>query len=383
VKQQLAEVDLVPEEWDGSTMVVPVAALEGEGIEDLLEAILLVSDESEIVANPQAEPAGVVLEAEVDHSRGVITTLLVLNGTLKRGETIIAGNAHGRIKAMFDETGQQLKAAGPSTPVAVMGLSDLPEPGDSFETVKSDKVARAIIEERQAVAAEAASGGPARPAVTLQDVFAQFEAGETKELNLILRVDVQGTMQPIIDSLNTIAESNKGGIGINILSSGIGDVSENDIMLANASSAIIIAFNVNVDGAAKRSAASQNVDIRQYNVIYKLLEDIELALLGMLEPEYGERVIGTAEVRQVFRISRVGAVAGSYVLDGEIRRNAKVRVRRGRDVIAENLSVSSLKRVSDDVREVRAGFECGIALDGFNDFEEGDQLEFFVTERIT
>lgn len=382
VKQQLAEADLVPDEWDGNTMVVPVAALAGEGIEDLLEAILLVADESDIVANPSAEPAGVVLEAEVDPSRGVISTLLVLNGTLRRGDTIIAGDAHGRIKAMFDELGKPLTEAGPSTPVAVMGLSDLPQPGDRFETVKNDKIARTIVDERKSAAAATAETTSGRPVITLQDVFAQFAAGQTKDLNLILRADVQGTLQPIIDSLNTLSESNAGGIHINILSSGIGDVSETDIMLANASRAIILAFNVSVDNAARRSAAAQHVDIRQYNVIYKLLEDIELALQGMLEPEYADRVIGTAQVRQVFKISRIGAIAGSYVQEGEIRRNARVRVRRRNQVIAENLSVASLKRMSDDVREVRSGFECGISLDGFNEFEEGDLLEFVITERV-
>jgi len=382
VKTQLAELDLVPDDWDGNTLVVPVAAVEGKGIDDLLEAILLIADESDIFANPKAEPAGVVLEAQVNPSRGVIATLLVLNGTLKRGDVIVAGLTYGRIKAMFDEFGKPLNEAGPSTPVSVMGLSGLPEPGDNFETAKNEKVARGIVDERNVVADDT-DAGLARPAMTLQDVFAQFAAGKTKELTLILKADVQGTLQPIVDSLHQVAEGNADGIGLRILSAEIGNVSENDVMLAAASNAIIIGFNVEIDNPARRSADSQGVDVRQYNVIYKLLEDIELALKGMLEPVYADKTIGSAEVRQIFKISKVGAIAGSFVRDGEARRNARTRVKRGSKVIAENLSVSSLKRFNEDVREVRSGFECGIGLDGFNDFHEGDLIEFYVTERVS
>lgn len=382
VKQELAEVDLVPDEWDGSTLVVPVSAPENKGIEDLLEAILLVADDRDIVANPAADPAGVVLEAEIDPSRGSIATLLVLNGTLKRGDTIVAGEAYGRVKAMFDETGKPIAAAGPSTPVSVMGLNTLPQPGDSFVTVKNEKVGRTMVDERRAAASAVASGA-ARPAVTLQDIFAQFEAGHAKELNLIVKVDVQGTLQPILDSLEQLSEGNAEGIRVRVLAADTGNITENDVMLASASGAIVLGFNVDVDGAARRSADSQGVDIRQYDVIYKLLEDIDLALKGMLEPVYAEKVIGVAEVRQVFRISKVGAVAGSYVREGEIRRNARARVKRGGKVLAENLPVASLKRVSEDVREVRSGFECGISLSGFNDYHEGDSIEFYVTERVS
>lgn len=381
VKQQLAELDLVPDEWDGNTLMVPVSAPEGKGIEDLLEAILLVADDSDIVANPQAEPAGVVLEAEVQAGRGVMATLLVLNGTLRPGDTIIAGKTYGRLKAMFDETGSQVKAAEPSTPVAVMGLSALPEPGESFEKIKNEKIARALADERREEAAAAVV--TSRPAFTLQDVFAQFAAGETKELNLILKCDVQGTLEPIVDSLERLGETNAEGIGVRILASDIGNISENDVNLASASDAIIIGFNVDVDNAARRAADTHGVDIRLYNVIYKLLEDIELALHGMLDPVYADKTIGTAEVRLVYKISRIGAIAGSYVLEGEIRRNARVRVLRRDKVIVENVSVSSLKRMSDDVREVRAGFECGIGLDGFSDFQEGDHLQFYITERVS
>src|SRR5690606_7809653 len=286
VKQQLAELDLVPDEWDGNTLVVPVSALQGEGIDDLLEAILLVADDSNIVANPNANPAGVVLEAKVDSNRGVIATLLVLNGELKRGDTIIAGSTYGRIKAMFDETGAQVKSAGPSTPVEVMGLNDLPQPGDSFEWVKNEKEARQIIDERGEEVVEA---GPARAPISLQDVFAQISSGQAKELTLILKTDYQGTLQPIISSLQNLSENNPEGIKINILSADTGNIGENDVMLAAASGAVVIGFNVDVDSAARRSAESQHVDIKVYNVIYKLLEDIELALHGMLEPQYAEK----------------------------------------------------------------------------------------------
>jgi translation initiation factor IF-2 len=379
VKQQLAELDLVPDEWDGNTLVVPVSAIQGDGIDDLLEAILLVADESDIVANPAAEPAGVVLEASVEPSRGVLATVLVLNGTLERGDTIIAGRTYGRVKAMFDETGSAVKEAGPSTPVSIMGLNEMPEPGDSFEAVKNEKIARQIIAEREE---EAEEGGSSRGPVSLEALFAQIASGQAKELNIILKTDFQGTLQPIESSLETLSKNNPEGIKINILSADTGNISENDVMLASASGAIIMGFGVEIDNAARRSADSQGVDVRLYNVIYKLLEDVELALHGMLEPKYAEKMIGTAEVRQVFKISKVGVIAGSYVRDGIIRRNSKARVLRNDQVLATGVSVGSLKRLNEDVREVRAGFECGISLDGFENFQEGDVIEFYVTERV-
>jgi translation initiation factor IF-2 len=380
VKQGLAELDLIPDDWDGDTLMVPVAALQGDGIEDLLEAVLLVADDNRIVANPDGMPTGAVIESEVDRTRGTVATLLVLNGTLKRGDTIIAGHSYGRIKAMFDEKGDQVKEAGPSTPVAVLGLNDPPQPGDTFEVVKNDKEARAIIGDR--IDAETEDQQTARP-LTLEDMFAQFEAGEAKELNLILKADVQGSLEPIVNSLENLSEKNEEGIRVRILSYDVGNVSENDLMLASASGAIVLAFNVSVDSAARRAADTHKVDIRRYNVIYKLLEDVELAINGMLEPKYEARKIGVAEVRQVFNISRVGSVAGSYIIQGEARRNAWVRVVRGNEVLVERSRVGSLKRVNDDVREVRSGFECGISLADFNDFEEGDHIEFFVDERVS
>jgi len=378
VKQQLAELELISDEWDGDTLMVPIAALKGDGIDDLLEALLLVADDSQIVANPTGELAGMVIESQVEPSRGTVATLLVLNGTLERGDTVIAGASYGRVKAMYDETGQQIKEAGPSSPVRILGLNEPPLPGDQFERAGNEKNARAIIDDREE---EARTGPGERQPITLDDIFAQFSAGEAKELNLIVRADVQGSLEPILSELDDISESNKEGIGIRVLSSDVGNVSENDIMLANASDAIVIAFNTGIDNAAKRTATDQGVDIRKYNIIYKLLEDIELAINGMLEPEYAPKVIGTAEVRDVFSISR-GSIAGCYVLDGEIRRNAKARVKRGRETLIAETGVSSLKRFKDDVREVRQGFECGVSLDKFNNFEVGDRIEFFVMERV-
>jgi len=380
VKKELSEVGLTPDEWGGDTLVVPVSAQQGTGMEDLLEAVLLTAEEKEIVANPKSEPSGIVIESEVSTNQGTLVTFLVLNGTLKRGDIVVAGQAFGRIKAMFDETGKKLEQAGPSVPVRVLGLSEPSQPGETFETVKSDKIARQIVEDRK-VEQAARQARPER-AFTLEDVFAQFTTGQAKELNLILRVDVQGSLQPILDSLQKLSDDNKDGISIRVLTSDIGNINENDVMLASASGAIIIGFNVTVEGGAKRSADSLGVEIRQYNIIYKLLEDVELALSGLLEPVYADKTIGVAEVRQIFKIPKIGVIAGSYIREGEARRNARTRVKRGNKVITENLSVGSLKRMTEDVREVRSGFECGIGLNNFNDFQVGDLIEFYVTERV-
>ncbi len=380
VKKELSDVGLTSDEWGGDTLVVPVSAQQGTGIDDLLEAILLTADEREIVANAKAAPSGIVLEAEVSPHQGTMTTFLVLNGTLKRGDIVIAGNAYGRVKAMFDEKGQKLEEAGPSVPARILGLSEPPQPGDPFEMVKTDKIARQIIEERQ----DAVAARHIRPERTysLEDVFAQYEAGQAKELNLILKVDVQGSLQPIVDGIRKIGEANEEGIAVHILSEGVGNITENDVNLAGASDAIVIGFTVDVDSAARRIADSLGVEIRKYDIIYKLFEDIELALQGLLEPVYEDKVIGTAEVRQTFKIPKAGVIAGSYIREGEVRRNARVRVKRGGKVLGENLTVGSLKRLTEDVREVRAGFECGINLNNFDAFQVGDLLEFYVTERV-
>jgi len=383
VKKDLSELELTPDEWGGSTIMVPIAAQQGTGIEDLLEAILLTADSQDnIVANPKGDAGGIVLESQIDPSRGTLATLLVLNGTLELGDVIVAGQSHGRIRAMYDEYGKPVKKAEPSTPVSVLGLNERPQPGDRFERVKNDKVARQLVQERKDDAASAAGEQGGRPAVTLEDIFAQFAAGKSNDLNLIIKANVQGSLQPIVDSLKDLSEKNTDGVHLRILASDIGNITENDVMLAQASNAIILGFSVNIDNAARRAADAHSVDIRLYDIIYKLLEDIELAMKGLLEPKYAEKVIGLAEVRQVFRISSLGAIAGSYVREGEVRRNARARVKRSGKVLAENSPVSSLKRVKDDVREVRAGFECGIGLDNFSDFQQGDMIEFYVMERV-
>jgi translation initiation factor IF-2 len=275
-----------------------------------------------------------------------------------------------------------VKSAGPSTPVAVLGLHEMPQAGDTFAIVRTDKAARVLVDERKATS-EAARETGGRTSLSLEDFFTQYSAGETKDLNLVIKVDVHGSLQPIVDSLTQISEANKEGIRLRVLLSEVGNITESDVMLASAARAIVIGFGVDVDNAARRSADSHGVEIRQYDIIYKLLEDIELALKGMLEPVYADKTIGTAEVRQVFRISKVGAIAGCMVLQGEARRNARARVKRGGQVISESNSVSSLKRMTEDVREVRQGFECGIGLSNFENFETGDLIEFFISERVS
>lgn len=382
VKQQLAELELVSDEWDGNTMMVPIDSLSGMGIEDLLEALILVADDNEIVANPAGTLRGIVIEAEVNKSRGTMATLLVMNGTMKRGDAIVAGSSYGRVKAMFDSAGKQINEAGPSMPVSVLGLDEPPQPGVMFEFAESDKEARRIAEDRKLTEEENSRSGNLGSALTLEDLFAQFKSGETKELAVILKADVQGSLQPIVDNLMNISGKNEEGIEIRILRQEVGNITESDVMLASASDAIIVGFNVNADNAALASAEAQGVDVRKYNIIYKLFEDIELALNGMLEPKYENKVIGTAEVRQTFKVPKLGLIAGCMIKDGEARRNAKARLIRNEKVIVDEVSVGSLRRFQDDVREVRAGFECGIALDGVSTYEEGDIIEFFVRQRV-
>ena len=380
VKQQLSEVGLVPDDWDGDTLMVPVAAPDGVGLDDLLEAILLVADETPIHANPEGTTRGTVVEAQVEKQRGTVATLLVMNGTLKQGDVVMAGTSYGRVKAMQDEAGNAVKEASPSTPVSVLGLNESPEPGETFEVVQNEKIARGLAEELQVE--RTAAQNVTAPAFTLEDLFAQVQAGEAKELTMILRADVQGSIQPILDSLELLGQQNEEGIQVRVLAADVGNISENDVTLASTTGAIVVGFNVGVENAATKAAEVHKVDIRHYKIIYKLLEDIELALNGMLEPKYEAKVIGKAEVRQLFRVPKLGYIAGSYITDGEARRNAKARVRRGKDVVVDETDVSSLKRFEDDVREVRTGFECGIGLKGFSDFEEGDVIEFFVMERV-
>ena len=374
VKQQLAEQELVPDEWGGNTMVIPVSAKQKQGIEDLLEAVLLVADNTSIKANPNGKVIGTVIEAELDKSKGSMATLLIQNGTLESGDIVVAGSTHGRLRALSDHKGKPVKKAGPSTPVAVMGLNDVPSAGDLFEVVDSEREARLIVAERLALAKSQAQ---ARKKVSLEDLFSSVQAGEAKELNLIVKADVQGSLDPIVSELNKLGE---GEIGIKVLYAETGNIGDNDVMLASASNAIMIGFNVQVDVSARRMAEKEGVDIRLYEIIYRMTEDIEKALSGMLEPETREQIIGRAQVLAVFTASKFGRVAGCRVIEGELRRNAKVRLYRGTDLVYEG-DMGSLRHEKEDVREVRQGYECGVGFKNFNDIQVGDQLVCYTIEQ--
>jgi translation initiation factor IF-2 len=374
VKQQLAEAELIPDEWGGNTLVIPVSAKNQQGLEDLLEALLLVADETKIVANPNRPAQGTVIEGELDKSRGVTATLLIQNGTLKVGDSIVVGESSGRVRAMFDFRGRRIKKALPSTPVSVLGMSKVPIAGEIFQVVANEKIAREMAAEEELARAERAGS---RPVLSLEELFAQFQAGQVKTLNLIVKADVQGTLEPIIDSLRKLET---GELKLDIINASMGDVVESDVMLASVSMAIIVGFQVGIDPAARRMADSEGVDIRIYQIIYKLIEDVDLALKGLLEPTYVDVTIGEAEVRATFRIRRIGIIAGCYMRNGTARRNALARVYRAGERIYEG-KVASLKRFQEDVTEVRTGFECGVGLENFTEFETGDVIEFYVKER--
>jgi len=374
VKKQLGDNDLVPDEWGGSTIVVPVSAKQRQGIGDLLEAILLVADTADIRANEQGDVIGTVIEAELDKTKGPVATLLVQNGMLKNGDIVVAGTAYGRLRALFDFRGNKVQNAGPSIPVSVMGLNDLPGAGDTFRVVASEKEARQIISQR--IEAAKIQAGASKK-MTLEELFAKYKAGEAKELALILKADVQGSLEPV---MNEIKDLGTGEISINVLYAETGNVSENDVMLASASSAIIVGFNVQAEVSARRLAEKEGVDIRLYDIIYRLVEDVEKALRGMLEPVFAPKVIGRASVLVVFGLSKGGKVAGCKVVEGEIRRNGKARLYRGKDVAYEG-EIASLKHEKEDVREMRTGFECGIGLKNFSDIQVGDVIECFVLEK--
>ncbi len=374
-KRQLSEIDLVPDEWDGDTIVVPVSATKKQGLDDLMEAILLVADNKEIKANPKGEVLGTVVEGELDRFRGAMATLLLQNGTIKMGDTVLAGKAHGRIKAMFDFRGNRIQKAGPATPIMVMGLNEVPNAGDLFRLVESDKEARAIVAEMEAEDTQKGS----TPKISLEDLFAKMQAGEVQELRLIIKADVQGSLEPIVNSLTELGEKEP-EVSIVILHQETGNISESDVMLAAASEAIVIGFAVEADNAAERLAEKEGVSVRLYTIIYRLIEDIEKAIKGMLKPVMVAKTIGRARVLATFSVSRFKVAAGCRVLDGEIRRNANIRVRRNDETIFDG-EIGSLKRGKDDVREVREGFECGIALKQFHEFQEGDILECYVIEQ--
>lgn len=375
-KKQLSESGLVPDDWDGDTMVVPVSAKQRTGIEDLLEAILLTSEGMSIKANPHGKKIGTVIEAEIDKSKGVMATLLVQNGTVNSGDVVVAGTSYGRIRAMFDYKNKPIKKAGPSTPILIMGMNDVPQAGDIFRVVGSTKEAITIITERKIAEKDTRFSSPK---ATLEELFSRVQSGEEKELRLIIKADVQGSLEPIMNSLNELGSKE---ISINILHAETGNISENDIMLASASKAIIVGFNVSADASAKRMAEAEGVSMRMYSIIYRLIEDVEKALKGMLEPEYVDVIQGKANVQAVFKIQKVGEIAGCKVIAGEFKRNAKARVIRNEEVIYEG-DISSLKHEKDDVREVRTGFECGIGLKGFSDFEVGDTILSFTRELST
>jgi len=374
VKKQLADQELVPDEWEGNTMVVPVSAKEKQGIDDLLEGILLVADNTDIRANPKGEVIGTVIEAELDKSKGVMATLLVQSGTLNLGDVVIAGTAHGKLRAVTDYRGNPVKKAGPSMPVSVMGLNEVPTAGDVFRVVETDKEARVIVAER---AEEAKAQSQTKRKTTLEDLFENVQLGEVKELNLIVKADVQGSLDPIVSELNKLGAGSE--ISLKIIYTETGNISDNDIMLASASNAILIGFNVQADVSARRLAEKEGVDIRLYEIIYRMTEDIEKALKGMLDPEIKEKVIGRADVLAVFSASKFGRVAGCKVTDGELRRNAKARLIRGDDIVYEG-DMGSLRHEKDDVREIRQGFECGVGFKNFKDIKVGDELICYVLE---
>lgn len=378
VMDELAAEGLQPEEWGGDTIVVPVSALNKTGIDDLLANILVVAELEQFKANPKGRCVGTVIESELDRFRGVTATLLVQNGTLNRGDAIIVGPTWGRIKAMFDYEGKPLKQAGPSTPVVVLGLHEAPAAGDVFEVVASDREAKQIAEERQD-RIDRAEVAPVRRQMSLEEVFARFEGGETKTLNLIVRADMQGTLEPVMHSLEELGNEE---IAVKILQAAIGDISESDVMLAEASDAVIIGFSVGIDKAAQQRAEQSGVDIRMYDIIYKMIEDVEAALTGMLEPIYENVVVGHAQVLALFKLRR-GVIAGCNVTDGVVKRNALARVLRNGEEIVPSARISTLRRFTEDVAEVRTGFECGIKLSAGDELlQEGDVIELLERRRV-
>jgi translation initiation factor IF-2 len=375
VKQQLADMGLIPDDWGGATLCIPVSAKQKTGLDDLLEAILLIAETVEIKANPDSSALGTVLEGWLDRTRGATATVLVQNGTLRVGDTVLAGLTYGRVRQMLDEAQQPVREALPSVAVRILGLSGVPEAGEIFEIVPNERAARAIVAERKnELAAKAVV--PVKT-FTLDDFSSRIQAGQDKELVLIIKTDVQGSIEPIVSSLEKLGDEE---LKVNIIHAAAGTISESDINLAIASHAIIFGFQVYADAAARRMAGSGGVDIRTYDIIYKLIDEVDKALKGMLEPTYEDVVVGEAEVRAIFNVPKIGAVAGCYIRQGEARRNTRARVLRGEKQLYDG-HVSSLKRFEKDARKVRTGFECGVGLDGFGDFAKGDVIQFYVKER--
>lgn len=376
VKQQLSDHGLIPEEWGGDTIFVPVSAIRGDGLEELLEMILLLAEVSELKANPERAGRGTVIEAKLDRGRGPVATVLVQDGTLRVGEPIICGSIAGKVRAMINDRGERVVSAGPSTPVEIVGLSEVPLAGDRFQVVSDDKIARQVAEKRAMKIKEVSRRVQH---ITLDDLFKQIQEGEVKDLHLILKADVQGSVEALQDALFKLSLEE---VQIKIIHIGVGAINESDIMLASASNAIVIGFNVRPGNNARKLAELDRVDIRLYRIIYEAIADIKAAVIGLLKPIMKEVILGQAEVRQLFKVSRLGSIAGSYIIEGKLTRSAMIRVIRDGTVVLDNGHIDSLKRFKDDVREVLTGYECGILLENYNDLHEGDIIEAYVMEQV-
>ncbi len=374
IMQQLTEYEIVPEVWGGDTICVPVSAKTKEGLDKLLESVLLVAEIKELKANPNRAARGIVIEARLDKGRGPVATLLVQNGTLKSGDIIVAGTAVGRVRVMTNDKGKSIKEAGPSVPVEITGLAEVPQSGDIFDAVSDERLARELVEQRKQKEKEEQFNQFQK--VTLDNLFDSINEGEVKDLNIIVKADVQGSVEAVKQSLEKLSNDE---VRVRVIHGGVGAVSESDVMLANASNAIIVGFNVRPDAVATTLAERDGIDMRMYRIIYDCIEEIEAAIKGMLAPKFRENLLGKAEVRNVFKLSSAGTIAGSYILDGKVTRNSKIRVVRDGIVVAED-EIASLKRFKDDVKEVASGYECGIGLEKFNDIKEGDILEAFIME---
>ena len=378
VKQELAEYELIPEDWGGSTVFVPVSAHTKEGIEQLLEMIVLTSEVLELKANPNRKARGIVIEARLDKGRGPVATVLVQKGTLRIGDHVAVGPAHGKVRAMIDHKGERVKVATPSTPVEILGLSGAPDAGEIFVATESDKEAKQISQAYIDQSKDKLLEETKSKKLSLDGLFNQIQAGNVKDLNLIIKADVQGSVEAVKQSLLKLGNEE---VAVRVIHGGVGAITESDVSLASASNAIIIGFNIRPDNTAKEVAERENVDVRLYRVIYDAIEDIENALKGMLEPIYEEKVIGHVEVRQTFKASGVGTIAGSYVLDGKVQRGCRCRVYRGEDMIFEG-DLASLKRFKDDVKEVAAGYECGLVFSNFNDIQMEDRVECYIMVEV-
>ena len=376
IKQQLTEYELIPEEWGGDTVICPISAKTGMGLEDLLEMVTLTAEVQELKANPNRRGKGTVIEARLDKSRGPIATLLVQNGTLKQGDILIAGTAVGRVRVMTNDKGRTVKTAGPSQPVEITGLADVPTPGDEFDVVTDERMARELVEQRRQAAKDAAA--KLQQKVTLDNLFARMQEGEMKELPLIVKADVQGSAEAVKASLEKISNEE---VRVRVIHTGVGAINESDVLLASTSGAIIVGFNVRADAGAQASIQRSNVDIRYYRVIYDAIDEIESAMKGMLAPKYEEVVIGHAEVRMTYKVSAVGTIAGCMVKDGKVTRDAQVRILRDNIVIHEG-EIGSLQRFKDAAKEVTAGYECGMSVVKFNDIQEGDIFECFTMQEV-